>query len=382
MRFLASLGMTLRVITVIAFSNRCNQVSIYETTKMIEIDGSYGSGGGQILRTAIGLSALMGKPCRIYNIRARRGNPGLREQHLQAILAVNDLVQGKLANAKLGASEITFYPSEGLKDLSSAKKLNINISTAGSIGLVLQALLIPAVNLPSVEINITGGATWGKWAPPLSHLENVLFPLLAKIGYPVRIISYKDGFYPKGGAEARTTTNKAKFIPLKLLEPGEIRAIRGISVASLSLREQKVAERQREIAEQQLASYFKFQPHIDVKYVPTTCPGSGIQLWLITANSILGANALGEKGKKAEIVGEEAVENLVGEYESGGAIDSHTADQILPYLAFAGGCQTTASGEIKVAKVTDHCKTNIWIIEKFLPVKFEIKEKIILCVKS
>lgn len=341
---------------------------------MIEIDGSYGSGGGQILRTAIGLSALTGQPCRIYNIRARRGNPGLREQHLQAILAVNHLAQGKLENAKLGAKEITFYPGEGIR-AEIGRRLNLNISTAGSIGLVLQALLIPATRLPSLEIEIVGGATWGKWAPPVSYLGNVLSPLLVKFGYPVNVSILKEGFYPKGGAEVKVKVSGAKWIALRLLELGEIRSIRGISIASLSLREQKVAERQREVAEQKLSAYFKVQPQIDAKYVSTTCPGSGIQLWLICANTILGANALGEKGKKAEIVGEEAGKNLITEYESGGALDSYVGDQVLPYLALAGG-------EIKVNKITEHCKTNIWVIEKILPVKFEIKEKIISCAKS
>ena len=338
---------------------------------MIEIDGSYGSGGGQILRTAIGLSALTGKPCRIYNIRARRGNPGLREQHRQAILAVNDLAQGELQNAKLSSQEITFYPGKTFK----GGHLKVNISTAGSIGLVLQALLIPATRLSSLEIEIVGGATWGKWAPPLSYIENVLSPLLMKVGYLVKVVTLKEGFYPKGGAEVKVKVNKAKFILWRLLELGEICSIRGISVASLSLREQKVAERQREVAEQRIFNYFKIKSQIDVKYVPVICPGSGIQLWLSTANTILGANALGEKGKKAELVGGEGAENLIREYESGGALDSHTADQILPYLALAGG-------EMKVAKITDHCKTNIWVIEKFLPVKFEIKEEIISCAKS
>jgi RNA 3'-phosphate cyclase len=342
---------------------------------MIEIDGSYGSGGGQILRTAIGLSTLTGKPCRIDNIRARRGNPGLREQHLQAILAVNDLAKGKLENAKLGSQEITFYPGETLLDTLKAIRLKINISTAGSIGLVLQALLIPATQLLSLEIEIIGGATWGKWAPPLSHLENIFFPLLARFGYPVRLVSLKEGFYPKGGAEAKIITSKARFVPLRLTELGEIRSIRGVSLASLSLREQKVAERQRDVAEQGLAKYFKIQPYIDAKYVPANCPGSGIQLWINTTKSILGANALGERGKKAETVGEEAVNNLIREYESGGALDSHTADQVLPYLAMAGG-------EIKVSKITDHCKTNIWVIEKFLPAKFAIEDKTISCVKG
>jgi len=341
---------------------------------MIEIDGSYGSGGGQILRTAIGLSALTGKPVKVFNIRVKRGNPGLREQHLQAILAVSNLAQGKLENAKLGSQEITFYPGEGIR-AEIGRRLNLNISTAGSIGLVLQALLIPATRLPSLEIEINGGATWGKWAPPVSYIENVLSPLLMKIGYLVKVVAWKEGFYPKGGAEVKVKVSGTKWIALRLLELGEIRSIRGISVASLSLREQKVAERQREVAEQKLLSYFKIKPHIEMKYVSTICPGSGMQLWLSTANSILGANALGERGKKAEIVGGEAAENLIREYESGGAIDSYAGDQILPYLAMAGG-------EIKVNKITEHCKTNIWVIEKFLPVKFEIKEKIISCAKS
>lgn len=337
---------------------------------MLTLDGSYGSGGGQVLRSALGLAALTGKPFRIENIRGKRGNPGLREQHLQAALAVGELTEGKLEKASLGSAELTFYPGQLKK-----RKLKVTISTAGSIGLVLQALLIPAVELESLETEIEGGATWGKWAPPLSYLENVLCPLLAKVGYPVRINILKEGFYPKGGASAKVSSNKARFQSLRLLQAGEIRSIRGISVAALSLREQNVAERQRETAERCLNSHFGIHPHIEAKYVPASCPGSGIQLWLSTANSVFGANGLGERGKRAELVGEEAGRNLVAEYESGGAIDSHTADQILPYLALA-------SGKIKVAKITDHCITNIWVIEKFLPVKFEVKEKIISCIKS
>jgi len=339
---------------------------------MIEIDGSYGSGGGQILRTAVGLSALTGKPCRIENIRAKRGNPGLREQHLQAISAVNSLVEGKLEGAELGSNMVTFYPSEKLSNRSKAKRLSANISTAGSIGLVLQALLIPGTQFPSLDIEITGGATWGKWAPPVNYIQNVFCPLVAKLGYLVNLSILKDGFYPKGGAQVKVRAKKAQFIPLRLTDPGEVRSIRGVSVASVSLREQKVAERQRDAAEQKLVGYFKLRPYIDAKYVSTICPGSGIQLWLSCANTILGANALGERGKRAETVGEEAARNLITEYESDGAIDSYATDQVLPYLALAGG-------EIKVNKITEHCKTNIWVIEKFLPVEFKIQEKTILC---
>ena len=335
---------------------------------MIEIDGSYGSGGGQVLRTAVGLAALTGKSCRVFNIRAKRRNPGLREQHLQAIRAVSRFCNGKIEGVKLGSHEIEFLPGK-----IKQKEINISISTAGSVGLVIQSLLIPSSQC-EVNIKISGGGTWGKWAPPVAYLQNILSDFLKEMGYNFEIKILQEGFYPKGGAEVEVKTMPAKWKPLELLERGGILSIRGISVASLSLVEKKVAERQIDAASKVLYEYCRILPSIEVKYSPSLSLGSGINLWMDTEHLlIVGGNALGEPGKKAEDVGREAAENLIREYEGGG-VDSHAADQLLPYLALA-------RGKIKASRITAHCRTNAFVIEKFLPVKFKIENNIIEVIK-
>jgi len=330
---------------------------------MIQVDGSFGSGGGQVLRTAVGLSALVQKPCRVFNIRSKRPNPGLREQHLQAVLAVSELCGGKVEGAEIGSTQIEFYPGE-----IKSRELSIAVSTAGSVGLVLQAVLIPAVGF-DLSVRIRGGATYGRWAVPVAYLQNVLSPLLRQMGYRLTIDILREGFYPRGGAEVEVRTVHAVLRPLEILDKGKIISVTGLSVASESLRRKNVAERQAHSASKVLSDYFKTGPRIEVQYSPSLCPGSGIQLWLETERSLLGSSGLGEPGKRAEEVGRKAAEELISEYE-GGAVDSHAADQLLPYLALAGG-------KIRVKQITDHCRTNAFVIRKFLPVKFRIGEKTI-----
>lgn len=324
---------------------------------MIEIDGSYGSGGGQILRTAVGLSAFTLIPCKIYNIRAKRGNPGLREQHLQAISSIKELCDAEAKGLEIGSTNIEFYPKEIKKN-----NLNVKIGTAGSVGLVLQALLIPAMKLKELTIKINGGGTWGKWAPPTEYIKQVLAKLLLPYGFFIDVSILKEGFYPKGGAEVKVTIKTSNFKPFDLTEKKKILSIKGLSIASLSLKQKKVAERQRDSVISILHPYFKIMPQIDVRYVDSLSVGSGLLCYIVTENSVIGADSLGELGKRSEDIGKEVAQNLIQEYENG-VVDSHMADQILPFLALAGG-------KIQVSKITEHCKTNAYIIEKFLSVKF------------
>ncbi len=333
---------------------------------MLIIDGSYGEGGGQCLRTSVGLSALTGKPIRIVHIRKGRCESGMREQHLQAVNAVAKLCDANTVGAVKDSEELEFYP---LKIRSGS--LPVRISTAGSVGLVLQALLIPA-SKTDVNIRINGGATYGKWAAPYDHMSNVLFPLLEKSGYKIKHKIIREGFFPKGGAEINVHAYESKLKPLNLVDKGELISLKGRSVASLSLKQAKVAERQAKAAKKGLFKYFGIDAKISAEYSDTLCPGSGIQVWAETENTIIGANALGEINKPAEVVGGEAVNNLIAEYEQG-CVDKHTADQLIPYMALAG------SGKILASEITGHVTTNAYITEQFLPVKFKIEGKLITC---
>ncbi len=333
---------------------------------MLTIDGSYGEGGGQCLRTSVGLSAVTGKEVKIINIRKGRCTQGMAEQHLQAVNAVAKLCEANTIGAVINSEEIEFYPLKIRKG-----SMSVDISTAGSVGLVLQALLIPA-SKTNINVRINGGATYGKWAAPFDHMSNVLFPLLAKTGYEIKYKILREGFYPKGGAEVNVHTYDTEFKPLNLVDKGKLIAIKGRSVASLSLKPAKVAERQAKAARKGIFKQFGVDAKITAEYSDTICPGSGIQLWAETENTVIGANALGEIGKRAETVGGEAVNNLIAEYNNG-CVDKHTADQLIPYMALAG------SGKILASEITGHITTNAYITEQFLPVKFKIEGKLIKC---
>jgi len=322
---------------------------------MIEIDGL--NGGGQILRTVCSLSAVTRIPVKVFNIRGARPSAGLKVQHLNAIKAVGQLCDAEIKGLSLGSKEIEFHP----KKLVS-RNLNVNLSTAASIGLVLQALLIATPWLKkNVKFTINGGGTWNKWAPPVMYLENVLFPLLGEKS-EIKII--REGYYPRGGAKVEVLAKPLKLKKFDLLECGGVKEVCGISIASKHLKKARVAERQAKAAEQTLE---KFKPKITVKYVDALNPGSGILVWAKTTNSILGGDSLGERGKKAEKVGREAANNLLKELD--GAVDSHAADMILPYLAIVGG-------KIRTTRISNHIRTNAAVIEKFFPnVKFNIDEK-------
>lgn len=341
---------------------------------MIEIPGDYLEGGGQILRTALALSAVTGKPMHVYNIRAKRPKPGLKAQHFHAFKAVAEITDADYKGLEIGSREIEFIP-KGLK----SKNLSIDVGTAGSIGLLLQSLLLPACFAPQgLHLKIRGG-TCGKGQIPIEYYQEVILPLLRKIGVNIELRLLRCGYYPEGGGEVEVLISKIqKFSPLVLIEQGKILKIRGVSHAAKFLVKAEVAERQRDKAKEILQNKFNLPVEIKIEYEDTLSPGSGIVLWVETeteTGALFGSDALGERGKPAEKVGEEAVIKLIQEIESGAPVDGHLADNLIPWLSFCGG-------EIKVSEITLHTQTNIWGCELFLGKIFEIKDNTIKVVKN
>ncbi|MFQ6009987.1 MAG: RNA 3'-terminal phosphate cyclase [Candidatus Aenigmatarchaeota archaeon] len=323
---------------------------------MIEIDGS--EAGGQLVRTAVALSALTGKPMEMKNIRGARPQPGLKTQHMEGIRTIAELCGAEVWGLVLGSKELEFHPKE-LKP----RDITIEISTAGSIGLVLQALLLAmAKTKKTIKINFDGGGTWNKWAPPVEYMNRVFLPL---IDHRVEFNMLREGFYPKGGAKVETVVFPFEPKPLEILEKGLLAESFIISIASKSLQKNRVAERQVEAARELLSGTLK-DAHIEIEYRDSVSPGSGILIYAITHNSIIGADAIGERGKRAEEVGKEAAKNFLFEFTNG-AVDRHASDMLLPYMALAG------KGKIKTSQITHHSLTNISVIEKFLPVKFSVE---------
>jgi len=230
---------------------------------MIIIDGSKGEGGGQILRTTVALSALTGKSVRVTNIRAKRPNPGLQAQHISAVRIVAELSGAQVRGLSVGSSEIEFYP----KKISGAS-FKVDIGTAGSITLVLQALMIASIKAQAkVEVDIIGG-TDVRWSPPIDYLRSVTLPMLRKFGYRAEVSLLRRGFYPKGGGRVKVEISPTVLKRIELIDPGEIVEIRGISFAHSKLRDGKVAETQKEAALRIIKGEFgKIEAKIEEEYV-------------------------------------------------------------------------------------------------------------------
>ncbi len=331
---------------------------------MIEIDGSYGEGGGQILRTAVALAAYLETHCRIRNIRKGRPKPGLRPQHAAGVRALAELCHAEVAGLNVGSAEVTFKPGR-----IAGGNIRIDVGTAGAVGLILQTIMLPATKVLSPLLLTIQGGTDVPWAPTIGYCQEVTLPVLSQMGYSGEIARTKRGYFPRGNGEVSVALKRAELAPVQLLEPGQIRMIRGRSHAADALKQRRVAERQQEGA---MASLKKLGVpcEITVEYGPTASPGSGIDLWAVANQTRLGANALGARGKKAEEVGSEAAADLIRQLNAGAALDEWMGDQILPFLAIAG-CESAVS----IARITDHLRTNLWVIKHFLPLETQIKEE-------
>ncbi|MEM0212468.1 MAG: RNA 3'-terminal phosphate cyclase [Candidatus Methanomethylicia archaeon] len=346
---------------------------------MIEVDGSMLEGGGQILRMSVALSAVLGIPIRVFNIRAKRSDPGLKAQHIIAIKSVADLVNAEVEGLKLNSMEITFKPRS-----ISGGNFKFDIGTAGSTTLVLQSLL-PAAAFSNSKVNVELiGGTDNPLAPPVDYVLNVLKPLLTKFDYNFDIGVLRRGFYPRGGGIIRAYINPvSKFKSVKLEDQGSVNIIRGISYSSRL--PEHITHRMANSASKILEKH-GFNVNIEIEALQANhpkCafnPGCGIVLWAETSTGcLLGSNSLGEIGKPAEKVGEEAAMKLLDELNYGGTVDSHAADQLIVYMALAEG-----KSIIKTSNLTMHTLTCIELAKKFLPdVSFEVykgKPTIIECI--
>jgi len=316
---------------------------------MIEIDGSFGEGGGQIVRTAVALSAVTGDPVRITRIRVGRSKPGLSPQHVTAILALAKVTNAKTEGVKPRSPEITFQPGE-----IRGGRYEIDIGTAGSITLLMQCLLPALVRADSPTTLTVRGGTDVKWSPTIDYLSHVALFAFVEFGVKSHLSCARRGYYPRGGGVAtmEVVPGDLKRADIQAFEPG---LVEGVSHSS-NLPEH-VAQRQSEAAVEVLeGSGFVAKIRCETEMVPST--GSGITLW----SGRKGASALGERGLRAEKVGAFAAEDMVAELRSRAAVDRHLADQLVPFLALAGGSYTAP-------EVSRHASTNIWTVTRFLDVE-------------
>jgi RNA 3'-terminal phosphate cyclase (ATP) len=331
----------------------------------LEIDGGQMSGSGTILRLAVAIAAIRAQPIHIFNIRRNRPEPGLKPQHLQAVLTAAKMCNAELEGAFLNSREIWFRPHE-----IQGGNMRADIGTAGSIPMLLITVLPMCLFAKNpLHLTVTGG-TDTTHSPTINYLKHVLLTKLKQMGFEAEITVNKYGYYPKGGGEVTiTTTPQIHPQPLELKSFGTIKNIKGISICTF-LAERKVAERQAKAANDYLSDkgYFAGIQIVNDRSNPFQ-KGSSIALWAETTTGvILGADAIGELGKASETVGRKAAANLHRELSANATVDVHLADMLIPYVCLAQGKSTFFTREL-----TDHLKTNLWLSEKMLNTRFNVQ---------
>jgi RNA 3'-terminal phosphate cyclase (ATP) len=318
---------------------------------MLEIDG--GDGGGQLLRTALSLGAVTETAFEMTDIRGTRPDPGLKPQHLTGVELVAELSGASVEGAELGADSLRFEPGTDW-----TTEFAVDVGTAGSITLLFDTVLpIGAMRDEPLSVTATGG-TDVKWSPTLAYLRRVKLPLLSRFGLAASVAVDRRGFYPAGGGEATLRTRPSSLSPIELTERGRLELVEIVSVAAEALADQEVAERQAEHASERLETAGHPATVEQTASVESDSPGSALLLRGVYQETLLGVDELGERGRPSEEVADLAVDAFETVHDGPGAVDRHMADQLVGFLALAGG-------EVRIPTVTDHVESNVALVDAF-----------------
>jgi RNA 3'-terminal phosphate cyclase (ATP) len=326
---------------------------------VLELDGS--DAGGQPLRTALSLAVCTDTAFRMTNVRADRPDPGLKHAHRAAVELVAAACDATVEGAELDSEEVTFEPGDGPREST----LTVDVGTAGATTLLADALLpvATAIDAP-LSATLTGG-TDVTWSPPADYLRRVKLPLLSECGLDAACRVARRGFYPVGGGRLRLDLRPSTLSPLERDERGRPTSLDVYAVESESLADADVAERMASTVEASLSA--SVTTHTET--APADSPGAVVTLVAETARSRAGFAALGERGVSAEEVGERAAERFESWRGGTAAVDAHLADQLLVWLALAGGA-------VSVPEETAHVRSNVETIRAFgFDVRREADEK-------
>lgn len=331
---------------------------------MLEIDGAFGEGGGQVLRSSVALAMITGQPFRIFNIRGGRSKPGLMRQHLAGLNAAATICQAKTRGLELRSREVTFQPGS-----VAGGDHTFKIGSAGSVCLVLQTILPALLTAKDVSRVAIEGGTHVPFAPTYEFLDQVYFPVLESMGARIERKQVRPGFMPAGGGRIEVEIHPVlELDPLELVDRGALNkieitaAVSGIPVI--------VAEREieavREVLDQQVSPE-KIESQV-VQLPRLFGPGNAIHTKVESASGLAMFTGLGQRGVRAETVGKR-LGKVVRRYLSSSApVGPHLADQLLLPMAMAG------KGKFVTRKPTEHTATNMKVIETFLPLQFRTRE--------
>lgn len=327
---------------------------------MISIDGAYGEGGGQVLRTSLSLAIITNQPIRIERIRAGRQKPGLAAQHLTAVRAAAAICHAEVRGDTLGSMTLEFIPGSSVQagsytfDVTQARQGG----SAGTVTLVLQTILLPlALADGNSEVTLRGG-THISFSPSFSYIEQVYLPMLKKMGVQAEVKLNAWGWYPQGGGEVELrVSGGSKPSGFNLLERGDLRQVRGLAVVTQlpSHIPQRMAMRAENLLHQA-----NLRAIVQPLRERGVAPGAGLFLTAEYENSLAGFGALGRVGLPAEKVAEMACEELLDFHKTGAPVDIHLADQLLLPAALA-----SEESQYRVAEISTHLTTNAWVIKQF-----------------
>lgn len=325
---------------------------------MMQVDGAHGSGSGTIVRFAAAFAAILERPLRLSNARAKREKPGLRAQHLAAVRACAELCNAKTDGLALGSREFTFVPGARIK----GGTFSWDIGTAGSATMLALGILPVACFAEApVTARITGGV-FQDFAPSPHHMQYVLTPLLARMGADVELRVFRAGYVPRGGGviELRVRPARRSLSPLLLTEQGVVRGVCGIAISS-HLEERHVSERMAQVCEAQLAAAglsCKIEPVLDTLALHA---GASLAVWATTSTGcILGADRAGALRRSSETIGDFVAKTLLEDLATGATTDRHAADQLVLFAALASGTTRYVTPGF-----TDHLETSLWLAEQF-----------------
>ncbi len=326
---------------------------------MIVIDGSFGEGGGQVLRTSLALALVTGKPFRIEKIRAGLKNPGLLRQHLTAVKAAAQIGQAEVSGDGIGSQQLAFAPGK-----VAPGNYAFAVGTAGSATLVLQTVL-PALMMASGNSSLVlEGGTHNPFAPPFDFLAKVFLPLVNRMGPQVSAKLERPGFYPAGGGKFSIEIEPAPSLNrIDLLERGEIR-VRNARAMIASL-PRKIAERELALVKEKMS----WNPEwLRVEAVDNSLgPGNIVMIELESEHVTELFTGFGERGVPAEGVADQAVQAARRYLAADVAVGEYLADQLMIPMALAGG------GSYTTLPLSRHATTNIEVIRKFLDVGIEVE---------
>ncbi len=337
---------------------------------VIHIDGSTYSGSGTILRYSAALATLQGQPLHLTHIRAKRDKPGLRPQHLEALRACCMLSKGHLEGDEVGSQEIYYFPGKGLRGGS----FSWDIGTAGSTTMLAFTVLPLALFADKESSFSIVGGLFQDFAPSAFHMQEVLFPLIRRMGAELDLKILRPGYVPEGGGHLQLKVKplNGPLEPIRLLKQGKVKEVRGICLAS-HLEEQKVAERMARQSEKLLMEH-GVRARVQV-IEDATALQKGAALLVVAETEtgcLLGADQAGKRGRRSENIAKFVVSSLLEDIRTGATTDRHLADQLILFAALAEG-----RTEYLIPMATDHVQSNLWLVQKILGAKTEIQGNLV-----